>query len=146
MAAKMVLCAGLSPDRAWIDMRSLVEGREVGSVKLESADVDEFIQRLASLRSEMADPVPVQLEPLPRLSLIACSAWATVRIKAGPTSGPVLALRHPGLGWLSFIFPTQEGRKLGQFLVNLAAEHEQNTTDATMAKPQQMTPSTAGNT
>ena len=106
-------------------------GRALAHVALETPELDSLVRSLADLRAAMGDPVPATLDPGARLTVLVDPAWQT-RLPAagtGPEGGAaaVLALRHPGLGWLGFLLPRAEAAALGHSLTRLAAGQEQRT-------------------
>ena len=74
-----------------------------------------IIDQLVALRASMAEEISRDLDPGARLVAITDPIW---RSQDAKTAGyaKLLALRHPGLGWLTFLFPNDEARALGQFL------------------------------
>lgn len=122
MAPSIKLCTTLSSDRTAINLTVNIDDRESSFLRLDALEVEQFIDCLASLRSKLADAVPVRLEPYPRLNAIVNPPWAAMRVDERSTKGRLLAFRHPGLGWVSFIFTTQEAAKLAPFLAELATD------------------------
>lgn len=86
------------------------DGAPLGWIGLSAADMDALIERLATARAAMADAVPASLDPGSRIQSIADPAWQTPRSQ--PPTGFALALRHPGLGWISFLFPAGSAQGL----------------------------------
>lgn len=74
------------------------------SVSLTARELDEQIERLARIRSQMQDQVPV--EPPLVESVIFNPAYA-IRTD-NMTKASLLRLRHGGFGWLNFELPPQE--------------------------------------
>ncbi len=79
------------------------DGATLGGIGLLASDMDDLIARLSRARAAMTDIVPAALEPGARLSPIPAPAWLVKQQVQPP--GIVLALRHPGFGWLSFSMP-----------------------------------------
>lgn len=94
----------------------------LGDIILDAPAVDDLIASLAQIRTRMREPVPAEITAGTKLEAIVDPAWRT-RIAPHPTVlGPLLCLRHPGLGWLSFILPDREARALGQWLTENAKQ------------------------
>ena len=89
-------------------------GRALAHVALQAPELDSLVRQLAELRSCLGEPVPRTLDPGARLVALVDPVW-----QAKPLSSPdapdgvVLALRHPGLGWLGFLLPWPEAAMLG---------------------------------
>ncbi len=118
-AATQLSCA-LSTDRKQATLALTSRDELLGHAVLEAPEVEDLVQRLAEVRTMMAEPIPGKLEPLARLKAIRNPAW-TVTAADGPAEAPVLlAIRHPGLGWSANLLPLHEARSLGQALLELA--------------------------
>lgn len=88
------------------------DGATLGGMGLTAADMDDLIARLARARAAMTDIVPPLLEPGARLQATPAPAWHTKH--QNDLQGILLALRHPGLGWLSFLLPPDSATGLAQ--------------------------------
>lgn len=88
-------------------------------------ELDTLVRTLADLRALMSDPVPRTLDPGARLTVLSDPAW---QVKPpAPGTGrdvAVLALRHPGLGWLGFLLPQLEAAALGHGFVRLIQQQQ----------------------
>ena len=89
---------------------------------LDAATFETIIHELAGARAQMAEPVTPDLEQGMRLEAIADPRWRTEAYH--PAGGSMLALRHPGHGWMSFLLPPKEARALGSALMAQADELE----------------------
>lgn len=102
----------LNADRTAVLMEVLADEEIVGSVELPAPEADELIKALASDRARLRDKVPPSLDPNARLN---ASPRPAVRIDNYVTqdlAGIVLSLRHPGLGWISFLMPNDQALDL----------------------------------
>lgn len=112
----------LSDDRNQVTLTILEDEKPLAHVILEVPEIEEIIQLLAANRASMAEPVPAEIEPLARLAAIDDPVWRTKRPSNSPKPGVLLALRHPGFGWLPALLPSQEAANLGQSLLDLSRE------------------------
>lgn len=92
------------------------DGATIGGMGLLASDMDDLIARLARARAAMKDTVPATLEPGARLSPIPAPAWLIKQQLQPP--GALLALRHPGVGWLSFSMPTDSATALCEAIIH----------------------------
>lgn len=116
----MRLDMALAPDRQTATLEMAMNETVLGHIVLDAASVEGLISSLANVRASMAEPVTPEIDPGTELRCIIDPIWRT-RIPPHPSvPGPLLALRHPGLGWLSFILPDTEARALGQWLMEHA--------------------------
>jgi hypothetical protein len=97
--ARMVLRLALNEarDEAAIELHQEGVG-PLGHITYDAASVEGLIRSLARLRAEMAEPVAPELDP-----------GARVEVMENPA-------RHPGLGWLAFLFSRDRAVEIGQAL------------------------------
>lgn len=95
---------------------------EVGEAKatLAAAEAEARLHELAQARAELADRVPDDLDENARVEALFDPLWRT----SPQADGPALLVRHPGLGWLGFLFPPADAKAIGQSLVAMAEAHE----------------------
>jgi len=74
------------------------------SVSLTAREMDEQIERLARVRSQMKEPVPDEPPPIETVVFNPVYAIRTDNV----TKGSLLRLRHGGFGWLNFELPAEE--------------------------------------
>ena len=74
------------------------------SVSLTTRELEEQIERLARVRSQMKDPVP---EEPPIIETVVFNPAYAIRTD-NMTKASLLRLRHGGFGWLNFELPPQE--------------------------------------
>jgi hypothetical protein len=83
-----------------------MNGEPLGHINLATPELEQVIHQLAGHRAMHADEVPRDLDPGARLNAVVDPVW---RVAGHRTpQGRLLALRHPGLGWLSFVIPDHE--------------------------------------
>ncbi len=92
------------------------------SVSLTAREMDEQIERLARVRSQMSEPVPD--EP-PLVESVVFNPVYVIRMDH-MTKACLLRLRHGGFGWLNFELPPQEAlnmkRTWSEIVYKLALE------------------------
>jgi len=91
-------------------------GEILGDVALDAAAAEAHIDAVALYRAQLKTPVAQSLDPAGRIDATGHPAWMTL----STPHGPVLSLRHPGIGWVSFVLSKDESRKMGAALVDLA--------------------------
>ncbi|MDP3852546.1 hypothetical protein [Phenylobacterium sp.] len=96
------------------------DGETLGDVALSAADAEAHIEAVALYRAQLKTPVAAAIDPMGRIEATNNPVWTTL----STPHGPVLSLRHPGLGWVSFVFPASESRALGKALIDLADRAE----------------------
>lgn len=114
--AKMRLVASRAPDGEHVQIQLDMNDEPLGYILFDGATAELHAMAVAKVRSELPDPVAPTLDPGSRLEAIGDPAWRTEMSEYGP----MLALRHPGLGWLGFVIPGHEAQKLGEALVALS--------------------------
>jgi len=87
----------------------------VTSVNLGANAIDPFTVSVATLRATMTPEIVRKLPDGQHPGGIVDPMWVVPSHPAAQEK--VLFLRHPGLGWLSFLFPQAECRKLGMALL-----------------------------
>jgi hypothetical protein len=89
---------------------------------LGAMDIDSLIGGLAHFRASMTPEVARQPPQGQNASGPSDPLFAVYDVPVLP--GKYVAIRHPGIGWLSFLFPKAEAEKLGKAL--LAEDQKQN--------------------
>lgn len=111
---------GLSEDRRLAIMELREDGVPLAHVTWEAPELEAVIDALMRLRANMAEPVPTTREPVYRLEVIENPQWDVPAVHSGALDRTVLALRHPGKGWLGFSLPRADAQKLGRALAGEA--------------------------
>jgi hypothetical protein len=112
----------LSEDLQKVTMTLLMDGGPLGHIIMEAPEVELLIHQMAAFRANMAEAVPMDIEPRARMVATDDPAWKAKIPSNAPKPGVVLALRHPGLGWLTHLLPKGEAHKLGQSLLALSQQ------------------------
>jgi hypothetical protein len=96
--------AGLTEDRetAVVQLEQ-DDGTALGHITLDASGLATFIDEMQQCRSAMVEEVSPQLDPQSRVQTVQSPAWRVPDTHSGGGNGTLLALRHPGLGWLGFL-------------------------------------------
>lgn len=105
----------LDKNREFVTLETIVNGQvRACGVFTDTNQLDGFIHLLAAIREGMNDPIPQTLDPNPRLPVVRQPNWLVFE----PTAqGRVLALRHPGFGWMAFLLPEAHAIGLAKLLL-----------------------------
>lgn len=103
MATKAEFRFTLAKDSNSVKLETVIDGKVVGWGTFDDASqLDQFIQGAGAMRAALSEPVPAKLDPNPRLHVTTDPSWWVF----DPTGEyQLLALRHPGFGWLGFDLP-----------------------------------------
>ena len=111
---RMELVSGIDPQRENLVVELRQNGKALGHVILDPATAESHIHALAKHRETLTDPVTPELEIGSYLDAVYNPVW---RVPAARhKEGRVLALRHPGLGWLAFVLPDREAAQIAEWL------------------------------
>ncbi len=92
----------------------------IGHILLEAPEIDGLIEQLMNARETLADAVPHGLDPGTRTAALVDPVWRIPkRLQDGDRA---LYLRHPGLGWLAFLFPEHEAEAISRQLIDPDAQ------------------------
>lgn len=100
-------------DRQSISLEMSADDGPLGHVFLAGSDIEDFIQQLSRHRAELVDEVPRSLDVGSRVEAQIDPVWRLTH----SADGPLLHLRHPGIGWLTFLFPEKEAEAIGRHLL-----------------------------
>jgi hypothetical protein len=96
-----------------VRLETFVDGDSVSWVDLDGPGVDWLIENLAAARATLAEPVPVDLDPSADLTVTENPSWWVFDPEP---DGQTLVLRHPGLGWLGFLFDQDQAAEIAGWL------------------------------
>jgi hypothetical protein len=113
----------MSADRRTFTLELHVDDDPKVRIRLSTYEMDKFIADLGLHRALMFDEVPRGLDPKSRTQTIQDPAWRPASTPGH--SGKALALRHPGLGWLGFLFPDNEAAAIAKYLYPYDTAHHQ---------------------
>jgi hypothetical protein len=88
--------------------------RALAHILLDSATTENHIHDLAKHRAALLEQVPTELDPGSRLEALIDPIWHIPNYRR--EQGRILALRHPGLGWLSFVLTDKEAASIAEWL------------------------------
>jgi hypothetical protein len=114
MVTPVEVRAWLTEDRSQIAIELWANAACLGHVRFAASELEQFIHQLASHRANMAEEVIRDLEIGSRLTTVIDPVWRGPREES--PAGKRLAFRHPGLGWLSFLFATSEATAIAKYL------------------------------
>ena len=90
------------------------EGGKTAEIALEAPDVDDLLYRLAVKRAAMRNQVKVEWEPDSAAQPVDGPAWMIGnRLYNGKH---LLAFRHPGFGWVSFLLERERAEAIASGL------------------------------
>jgi hypothetical protein len=116
MPDKMELRAFPDVTQQHVSVQLLQNDVAVGQVLLDPAGIENFIALLARSRAALTVPVAAEFDPATcQLGPVTDPVWEIPEEQQ--PEGTLLAIQHPGLGWLSFIFPDSEAASISQWIV-----------------------------
>jgi hypothetical protein len=104
----------LKEDRRSVLLEMLIDDKAVGWADVEAPELEGFIELLWRTRMEMSDEVPRDLDVGSRVIAVADPIWRIPNYRE--PQGRPLFLRHPGIGWMSFVFPDEEAKSVAEWL------------------------------
>lgn len=110
---KVTLTTEIVEDRDEVLLTMLLEGEPLGHIFMNGADTETVAHQLGAERAKLQDRVSTELDPGSRLTLKVDPIWRTMPHE----NGVVLAIRHPGFGWLSFLIPEESMQPLAERLL-----------------------------
>jgi hypothetical protein len=113
--ARMTCTAVPTDDRQSAVLQMHEDGKPLAHMILDAASLEGLIRDLARVRARLAEEVTPELDPGARIDIEASPAWKIPRTHTGPP-GVVLALRHPGVGWLGFLLDKERAQAIGKAL------------------------------
>lgn len=105
----------VEPDRTQLAIELWEDEKPLGHITFPAADVERLVAYIAQQRAAMSEEVPRLSAEDGTIGGIIDPVW-NVPAMATPQER-VLRLRHPGLGWLSFVLPQHEARAIAQALL-----------------------------
>jgi hypothetical protein len=101
--ARMTWRFGIPEHRDTVRLELDADDTPLGHIYMDGATLEAFISELGKCRSQLAEQVTPELDSMARIEAVHASAWRVTSVPAGR----MLALRHPGLGWLGFVLEGQ---------------------------------------
>src|SRR4051812_23785248 len=94
--------------------------RSLAYIEMPTAELQDFLQKLAGLRASMSEPVERSADEVRTMATTRDPSWSVGFMEAEGEA--VLALRHPGFGWLAFHLPRARAAMLAEALQRAAKE------------------------
>jgi hypothetical protein len=107
---------GVDQKKEHVLLDFVVDGKSTGRGGLSAADIDTLIMGLSRARASLTDGVPDELDPGANPLAIQDPKWRALPVML-PT-GYSLDLRHPGFGWIRFVFPQPQAQKIAHYLTS----------------------------
>jgi hypothetical protein len=101
-------------DQEHVTVEMWMDGTPLGHMFFDGATAEKHIHDMARHRAALSDPVAPDLDPGARLEAQIDPAWRIPPYRY--PQGRLLCLRHPGLGWLSFVLPDKESQAIAEWL------------------------------
>ena len=95
---KITIGTNSQRDRLFIQLEE--GGKAPGQARLTAPDAEALLWGMAEARAELREEVVPELEPVFRIRSVDEPAWRVSN--PGPDGRRILALRHPGFGWVAF--------------------------------------------
>lgn len=117
---RMMLRVSTDAPREHVIVQLDMDSEPLGYINLDAVAAAHHIDLMAEHRANLADQVPQELEYGARLLALPDPRWQVM-----PTDqGVALALRHPGLGWLTFLLPPDQAQALSKALLSTDRQAE----------------------
>lgn len=114
MLQKVEYRVALAEDRSTATIETLVDGQAQAWSDTSPEELSEIIEMFTHIRAEMSDEIPTELEPNAKIAALINPYW---KITPAPNQdGVVLAIRHPGAGWMGFYLPSSSAQHLKKLL------------------------------
>jgi len=105
---------GLTPDRSAARIETRIAGEMTAWSLASPEELSDLIESFTRTRAEMTDEVPTDLDPNAAITALVNPFW---KITPAPNQdGVVLAIRHPGAGWMGFYLPSSSALRLKKLL------------------------------
>ncbi len=88
------------------------------AIVADAAQTDSLLNNLGEFRAAMMPPIPPTYTTGQVVKVVVDPAWATEHDVI--QGNPILHIRDPKFGWLSYMIPKHEAIKLGKSLIGLA--------------------------
>lgn len=111
---RMALKVWTSQDNEHVGMQLEEDDKPLGHIFFDGATTEKHIHDVARHRAQLKEGVTPDLDPGSRFEAIIDPAWKIDGARV--PEGRILLLRHPGLGWLSFVLPDKEAASIAEWL------------------------------
>lgn len=114
--SQMTYQAGVTENRDAVVLELRQDEKALARIILDAPTVHDLIRNLAKCRAALLETIAVELDPGARIEVTQSPAWR-IPDKHSGSFGTVLALRHPGMGWLGFVIEPERAQQIGQALI-----------------------------
>lgn len=112
--ARMMIKQSVSADRQLCVIELHKNGAPLGHIELDAASLEGLIHDLGKARASMIEEVSPSLDPGSRIEAVVNPSFLVPKdLEIGKR---VLALRHPGLGWVAFLLTLDYSKEIGRLL------------------------------
>lgn len=111
---RMIIKCGVDELRETVLVRIEENEKSLGQVGLDGRSTEALILSLGKQRAALKEEVPRTLEAGTSIEAMLDPVWQVDGQKL--PEGRVLALRHPGFGWLTFVIPDHEAKSIADWL------------------------------
>jgi hypothetical protein len=98
-----------------IQLVNLDTGKALGAILLDGASAEHHIHEVAKSRAILKGGISPSIDPGFRFDAVLEPSWQGMDHRF--PEGRILALRHSGLGWLTFCLSDNSARKLAEWLL-----------------------------
>jgi hypothetical protein len=112
--ARMGLKVWTLEDSEHVGIQLEEDGKPLGHIFLDGPSAEKVAHDIGRHRAGLKDEVTPELDPNSRLAAIVNPGWKIPGYKL--QEGRILALRHPGLGWVSFVIPEDQAERIADWL------------------------------
>ena len=108
----------VAEDHRSVVLKLIAKEQPTNEVELSARDIDVLLELLTEARLQLEPPIPMELprEGLVRELVAPDPVWRAEPPMHPSLNGITLRLRHPGVGWLTFLLPWHEVKNLGDWL------------------------------
>ena len=107
----------------WLDEQKSRAGFSLpGREEWTAEHITALMRLLGEIREQMSPGVPEAPPPLPQLPPLHAPRYRTVLHEF--SGGSLIQFRHPSLGWLQFLLPSIERRRMAEHFASQEAEWE----------------------
>lgn len=117
MAGHMSIRSSLNDAGTIVTLQIDERGKPLAHITLEEPEFTALLHSLTKLRAKMTDPIPLTLEPGARLDAFLSPRTFVGKGHSKQRRETVLALRHPGLGWVAGSFEPDGLKQLAEALL-----------------------------
>jgi len=112
---RMTITVGNNEARDRLIVQLGGEGRPLAHFLLAAPEADDVISKAENNRAALADEIQGEFEPTSRANVLEQPAWAVSKPRSDGRF--VLAIRHPGFGWLAFGIEVERTNAIAAALV-----------------------------